>query len=88
MMFRVVNSFMDILATPLQPTGATTRGHTQRFLTPFCHIKSYQEPFFPAIIVLWNSFPQHIVEADSLVHKKPISFYPLYKSPPTHVLSF
>ena len=66
MMFRVVNNLIDISSAPLQPTGATTRGHTQRFLQPFCHIKSYQDSFFPATIVLWNSLPQHIVEADSI----------------------
>ena len=32
----------------------------------FEHIKSYQDSFFPATIVLWNSLPQHIVEADSI----------------------
>ena len=66
MMYRVVNGLIDISSAPLQPTDATTRGHTQRFLQPFCHIRSYQDSFFPATINLWNSLPQHIVDADSL----------------------
>ena len=66
MMFRVVSNLIDLSSGPLHPSGTATRGHTQRFIQPFCHIKSYQDSFYPAGIVIWNSLPQDVINADSL----------------------
>ena len=66
MMFRVVSNLIDLSSGPLHPSGTATRGHTQRYIQPFCHIKSYQDSFYPAGIVIWNSLPQDVINADSL----------------------
>jgi hypothetical protein len=61
MMYRVVNDLVDIPSSQLQPTVSNTRGHTSRYLQPFCDTKSYQDFFFPTGIVIWNSLPVSIV---------------------------
>ena len=66
MMYRVVNHLIDIPSSSLQPVRAGTRGHSQRFQQPSCTIRCYQDSFFPASIVLWNSLPPTLVSADSL----------------------
>ena len=66
MMFRVVSNLIDLSSGPLHPSGTATRGHTQRYIQPFCHIKSYQDSFYPVDIVIWNSLPQDVTNADSL----------------------
>ena len=66
LMYRVVYNVMDLSPEPLLPTSVTTRGHSQRFLQPFCYIKSFQDSFYPSGIIIWNSLPQNIVSADSL----------------------
>ena len=66
MMFRVVSNLIDLSSGPLHPSGTATRGHTQRYIQPFCHVKSYQDSFYPAGIVIWNSLPQDVINADSL----------------------
>ena len=47
MMFRVMSNLNDLSSGPLHPSGTATRGHTQRYIQPFCHIKSYQDSFYP-----------------------------------------
>ena len=66
MMFRVVSNLIDLSSAPLHPAGTVTRGHTLRFIQPFCHVKSYQDYFYPAGTVIWNSLPQDVINADSL----------------------
>ena len=66
MMFRVVSNLIDLSSGSLHPSGTATRGHTQRYIQPFCHVKSYQDSFYPAGIVIWNSLPQDVINADSL----------------------
>jgi hypothetical protein len=66
MMYRVVNDLIDIPSSQSQPTISNIRGYTSRYLQPFCHTKSYQDSFFPAGIVIWNSLPASKVTADSL----------------------
>ena len=55
MNFRVVSNLIDLSCAPVHPSGTATRGHTQRFIQPFCHIKRYQVSFYPVGIVIWNS---------------------------------
>jgi len=75
-MYRIVNNLIEITSSPLQPVQTSTRGHTQKFYQPSCSIKSYQDSFFPAGIVLWNSLPQILIAADSLeVFKERISLH-------------
>ena len=52
MMFREVSNLIDLSSGPLHPAGTATRGHTQLFVQPFCHVKSYQDSFYPASIVI------------------------------------
>jgi hypothetical protein len=66
MMYTVVNDITDIPSTQLHPTLTNTRGHTSKYLQPSCHSKCYQDSFFPAGIVIWNSLPASKVTADSL----------------------
>lgn len=67
MMYRIVNGYIDIPSSHLHPVNScNTRGHTMRFLQPFCHLKCYQDSFFPAGVVIWNSLSPAIVTADSL----------------------
>ena len=66
MMFRVVSNLIDLSSGQLHPSGTATRGHTQRYIQSFCHIKSYQDSFYPAGIVIWNFLPQDVINADSL----------------------
>ena len=64
MMFRVVSNLIDLSCAPLHLAGTATRGHTQRFIKPFCHVKSYQDSFYPAGTVIWNSLPQDVINGE------------------------
>ena len=66
MIFRVVSTIIDLSCAPLHPAGTATIGHTQRFIQPFCHVKSYQNSFYPTGTVIWNPLPQDVINANSL----------------------
>ena len=66
MMFRIVNSLVDIPPTHLIPAAVTIRGHSQKFLVPYARTSTYRQSFFPDAIRTWNSLPQYAVACESL----------------------
>ena len=65
MVYRIVNSLVDIPADQLIPT-ISVRGHNMRFMVPFARTLVYQRSFFPDTIRLWNSLPQSAVSCPTL----------------------
>ena len=64
MMYRITHSIIDIQAPQLlHPAARNTRGHSMRFVVPYCRIDAYRCSFFPSGIRLWN---QPIVTAPTL----------------------
>lgn len=67
MMYRITHGLIDIQAPQLlHPAALNTRGHSVRFLVPYCRIDAYRCSFFPSGIRLWNQLPESIVTAPTL----------------------
>ncbi|MEW8548097.1 MAG: reverse transcriptase family protein, partial [Candidatus Thiodiazotropha sp.] len=67
MMYRITHGLIDIPATQLlHPAALSTRGHSMRYLVPFCRIDAYRCSFFPSGIRLWNQLPESIATAPTL----------------------
>jgi len=54
----------------LTPLSSSTRGHSQRFVTPFARTETYLHSFLPSTITLWNSLPNSLVEQKILTNSK------------------
>ena len=50
----------------LTPLSTSTRGHSQRFVTPFAGTDTYSNSFIPSTINLWNSLPDSLVNLDDI----------------------
>ena len=66
MVYRIVHGLVDIPCTYYHPSTLSTRGHSLKFLVPFCRLDIYRHSFFPSGIRLWNSLPECIATVDSL----------------------
>jgi len=67
MMYRITYGLIDIPASRfLHPSTLTTRGHTLRFVVPYCRTDVYRHTFFPSGIRLWNQLPEGIATAQTL----------------------
>ncbi|MCG7874753.1 MAG: hypothetical protein JAY78_00305 [Candidatus Thiodiazotropha taylori] len=67
MVYRITYGLIDIPAsTYLHPSTLSTRGHTLRYMNPYCRTDVYRHSFFPSAIRLWNQLPESIVTAPTL----------------------
>ena len=62
---KIVNDLVDISIT-LAPLSSSTRGHNQRFVTPFARTDTYLNSFLPSTIKLWNSLPDSLIKLDDI----------------------
>ena len=62
MVYRITYGLIDIPA----PLYLSTRGHTLRYMIPYCRTDVYRNSFFPSAIRLWNQLPETIVAAPTL----------------------
>ena len=68
MVYRITFGLVDIPAASFfHPTSLNTRGHSLRYLVPYCRTDTYSNSFFPSGIRLWNQLPEDLVTAPSLV---------------------
>ena len=65
MIFKIVHEEVAIPKTLLQPCGASSRGHPQRFLLPYSRVNTHLWSFSPYTIRLWNILPEHVVLSPS-----------------------
>ena len=62
MMYRITHSLIDIRAPQLLHLAAlNTRGHSMRFLAPYCRIDAHWCSFFPSGIRLWKQLLESII---------------------------
>ena len=67
LMYRITYMLIDIPASMfLHPSTLSTRGHTVRYMLPFCRTDIYRHSFFPAGIRLWNQLPESLATATTL----------------------
>ena len=67
MMYRIVHGLIEIhLPQNLHYASTTTRGHSSRFIVPYCRTDSLTYSFFPSAVRLWNVIPEHQASAPSL----------------------
>ena len=67
MVYRITYGLIDIPAPLyLHPSALSTRGHTLRYMIPYCRTDVYRNSFFPSAIRLWNQLPETIVAAQTL----------------------
>ena len=62
MFYKILHGLVDISL----PLSTPTRGHNQRFVTPFARTDTYLNSFLLSAINLWNSLPNSLVELDDL----------------------
>ena len=64
MFYKILHGIVDttIILTPL---STSTRGHSQRFVTPFARTDTYLNSFIPSTN-LWNSLPDSLVNLDDI----------------------
>ena len=66
MIYRIMNSYIDIPESYLVQATSTNRGHSMKLLVPNARTLVYQKSFFPDSIRLWNMLPQEVVSCTSL----------------------
>ena len=66
MFYKILHSIVDATIT-LTPLSTSTRGHSQRFVTPFAGTDTYSNSFIPSTINLWNSLSDSLVNLDDTV---------------------
>ena len=67
MVYKITHYLVEIpAATFLHPSTTSTRGHTLKYLLPFCRTDIYRYSFFPSGIRLWNQLPEPIATATTL----------------------
>lgn len=67
MVYRITYGLVDIPAASFfHPTSLNTRGHSLRYLVPYCRTDIYSHSFIPSGIRLWNQLPEDLVTAPSL----------------------
>ena len=76
--YKIIRGFIDASFT-LISHATSTRGHSQRFVTPFARTDSYLYSFLPSTINLWNSLPESLIELNDINHfKRDLSLHLLY----------
>ena len=67
MVYKIIHNLVDIEpCNYLTSSQLPTRGHHHRFQQLPTYIDSYKYSFYPDTIKIWNSLPEHIVEATTL----------------------
>jgi len=67
MFYKIVNNLVAIPSEPyLHPQGVSTRGHSIRYLPPYCRTVAMKSSFFPSTICLWNQLPERLATAPTL----------------------
>ena len=67
LIYRIINGLVQIPVSPfLHPSSISTRGHSDRFLVPFCRTDTLRHSFFPSAIRLWNQLPATLITTDSV----------------------
>jgi len=56
MVYRIVHGLADIPCTAYHPSAINTRGHSLKFVVPFCRLDIYRHTFFPSGIRLWKRY--------------------------------
>jgi len=64
MVYRIVHGQVDIRCMAYHLSATNTRGHSLKFVVPFCRLDIYRHSFFPSGFRLWNALPEHIATAD------------------------
>ena len=61
MMHKIMKNLVDVWSTNtiLLPSTLKLRGHTENLQQLPCRVNAYTYSFFPQVIKLWNSSPQH-----------------------------
>ena len=64
----VIMAYKDISDLPNEMVlfNTNTRGHNMKYHTPFSRIDVHKNNFFPAMIRLWNTLPQNIINSNNL----------------------
>ena len=67
MMYRIINESID-LQIPNYIHCATTasRCNQNRFIIPYTRINAFKHSFFPSAVRMWNSLPQHHIDAPTV----------------------
>ena len=66
MFYKILHGIVDTTTITLTPLSTSTRGHSQRFVTPFARTDTYSNSFTPSTINLWNSLPDSLVNLDDI----------------------
>ena len=67
MMYCIVHHLVDIPVEPyLTPLTGMTRGHDSRFFQKRTSNTTYQQSFFPRMVILWNQHPKTAVSQTRL----------------------
>ena len=64
--YRVVHKLVKISDAQLIPSTVCTRGHNQKFKQLPARTNYYKHTFFPSVVPLWNTLPDHVVSACTL----------------------
>jgi len=64
MMHKIMNNLVDVSTnTILLLSTQQLRGHTEKLQQLPCRVNAYTCSFFPQVIKLWNSLPQHLISS-------------------------
>ena len=66
MMYRIMNSLVDIPGSYVVLASSTYRGHSMKLIVPHARTLMYQKSFFPDSIRLWNMLPQEVISCTNL----------------------
>ena len=67
-MYKVLHQVVDVSVPDSYFTlvSLNTRGHQSRFMQLQTNVDSYKYCFYPSMIRLWNTLPNHVIEANSV----------------------
>ena len=67
MVYCITNGLIDIpVPLCLHPSALSTRGHTLRYMIPYCRTDVYRNSCFPSAVRLWQYLSETIVAAPTL----------------------
>ena len=70
MMYRIAHHLISIPSqmylTPATTRTTCTRGHDQKFQTPFSRIQCHQDSYFPSAIRTWHSLPAVLISVPTI----------------------
>ena len=64
--YRIIHNLVMIPADQLTPSTVNTRGHNMKYNQLTTRTNYYKYSFFPSLIPLWNSLPEHVASSGSL----------------------